>query len=379
MARDLKPRRCQRRRACLLLAGALGPAAMLAGVLGLAAMLAQPALAQTPAPKPVVAVPVRAGIPAVFPAGGPLAGGTTVTITGPGLAGAIAVSFGSQPAAAFRVVSACQIVAVSPPAGAGTVEVHVSTAGAPSGIWSAGTFTYARAPTVSSAPLSARQSTSVALHATVDAGGLPLTACQFKYGTTTSYGRAVACSQPIRATEAPGAVSAQLTDLQPASTYYYELVVSTLAGTTSGAAGTFTTGQSQVVGAPLVGLLVERVTDRPGVVGELLGIQGIAGAASGESLEVRCVVACQAPLALNVPPLNTDIVLSKITLARPALLSVATRIEIVVSARNEVSRYAIYAFTAAGSSLAVAVTASGCLSASAAAMQCPEPGRASRA
>jgi hypothetical protein len=360
MARNMKPFR-RHRAAGLTLAGALS----------LAAVLAAAGRAQTVTGRPVPAVSRTEAIPAVFPSGGPLAGGTMVTITGPNLAGAIAVSFGPKPATSFEVSSASQIVAVSPPASAGTVEVQVTTAAGAPAASSVGTFTYAHAPTVRSEALSAREPTSVTLHGTVNPDGLPLIGCQFRYGTTTSYGHTVACAHSVATTEPPVAVSATLNGLLPATGYHYELTVNTLAGTTSGAGGRFTTSQLRVVGAPLVGLLVERVTNRPGFIGELLGIQGITGAARGESLELFCVAACGVPLALNIPPLDADVVLRKITLARAVLLSVATRIEIEVSARGEISRYATYAFTAVGPSLAVSVTASGCLSANATAMRCP--------
>jgi hypothetical protein len=65
-------------------------------------------------------------VQAVTPAGGLLAGGTTVTIAGSGLSGAASVTFGSLPAASFSVDSASEITATTPP-GAGTVFVQVTT------------------------------------------------------------------------------------------------------------------------------------------------------------------------------------------------------------------------------------------------------------
>jgi probable HAF family extracellular repeat protein len=62
----------------------------------------------------------------VAPDRGPSAGGTTVTITGERLAGATSVMFGAAAAASFKVVSATELEAVSPP-GAGLVEVTVTT------------------------------------------------------------------------------------------------------------------------------------------------------------------------------------------------------------------------------------------------------------
>jgi len=80
----------------------------------------------------------------VSPSQGPASGGTSVVLTGTGLSGATAVSFGGTPAASFTVNSATQITAVAP-AGTGAVPVTVTTAGGTSGpVY----FFYLGAPTV---------------------------------------------------------------------------------------------------------------------------------------------------------------------------------------------------------------------------------------
>ncbi|MFF7459735.1 IPT/TIG domain-containing protein [Kitasatospora sp. NPDC008115] len=84
----------------------------------------------------------------VAPDHGPLAGGTTVTITGTNLTGATAVNFGAVAATAFTVDSDTQITATVPAASAaGPVDVTVTT---PGGTSAPGKFTYdAPAPAVS--------------------------------------------------------------------------------------------------------------------------------------------------------------------------------------------------------------------------------------
>src|SRR5258708_440075 len=77
----------------------------------------------------------------VNPNTGPTSGGTSVTITGTNFSGATAVSFGNNAAASFTVNSATQITATSP-AGVGTVDVTVTTAGGTSAISSGDRFTY---------------------------------------------------------------------------------------------------------------------------------------------------------------------------------------------------------------------------------------------
>ena len=79
----------------------------------------------------------------VSPSSGPDTGGTTVTISGTGLAGATAVHFGSA-SAAIASDSATEITVTSPSAGAtGAVSVTVTT---PAGTSGAATFTYLNPP-----------------------------------------------------------------------------------------------------------------------------------------------------------------------------------------------------------------------------------------
>ena len=62
------------------------------------------------------------------PAGGPIGGGTSVTLWGVNLDGVTAVSFGETPAASFTVDSPTQITATAPAHAAGAVFVTVTTA-----------------------------------------------------------------------------------------------------------------------------------------------------------------------------------------------------------------------------------------------------------
>ncbi|WP_295215675.1 putative Ig domain-containing protein [uncultured Brevundimonas sp.] len=92
-----------------------------------------------------VAAPV---VNAVSPASGPTAGGTTVILTGQQFANATAVTFGGTAATSFTVNSATQITATAP-AGTGTVNIRVTTAGGTSATSAANQYTYVGAPTVS--------------------------------------------------------------------------------------------------------------------------------------------------------------------------------------------------------------------------------------
>ena len=102
---------------------------------------------------PPVAVTWSGGFPsgapavsAVSPSSGPLAGGTTVTITGANLAGASAVDFDGQPAASFTVNSATRITAVAPAGNSNTPllpgDITVTTPAAVSAVSPVDEFTY---------------------------------------------------------------------------------------------------------------------------------------------------------------------------------------------------------------------------------------------
>ena len=75
---------------------------------------------------PAVSLPSVTGI---SPAVGAVGGGTTVTIMGANLSGAMAVDFGGVAAASYAVNPDASITAVSPAGSAGTVDVTVTTGG----------------------------------------------------------------------------------------------------------------------------------------------------------------------------------------------------------------------------------------------------------
>ncbi len=83
-----------------------------------------------------------ATVTGVVPNSGPISGGTTVTITGSGMAAAASVSFGDMPAG-FSVNDDSSLTAYSPPAeAAGTVAITVTSIGGTSATNPADLFTY---------------------------------------------------------------------------------------------------------------------------------------------------------------------------------------------------------------------------------------------
>jgi hypothetical protein len=83
-------------------------------------------------------VPALTGVTA---ATGPMAGGTSVTITGTNLSGAIKVVFGTTEAAGFTVDSGSQITAISPAEPVGRTNIRVTTPGGTSPVTTSDSFT----------------------------------------------------------------------------------------------------------------------------------------------------------------------------------------------------------------------------------------------
>ncbi|MEA2634842.1 MAG: hypothetical protein QOH92_1609, partial [Chloroflexota bacterium] len=161
-----------------------------------------------------------AGVPAVSsvaPSGGPLAGGTGVTITGTSFTGATAVSFGTTAAVTFNVASDTQITATSPAGSAGPVDVTVTAVDGSSAIVPADQFTYAAAPAVSSVAPSggpAAGGTSVAISGT-----------NFTGATAVSFGSAAASFTVTNDT--------QISATSPAGTGLADVTVTTVGGTSA--------------------------------------------------------------------------------------------------------------------------------------------------
>ena len=83
------------------------------------------------------------------PASGPSSGGTRVTLTGTGLLGTVAVTFGGASGTNLIVLSGSQVMVTTPPHAVGTVDVVVWSNITGSGATGAGLFTYVGGSTVS--------------------------------------------------------------------------------------------------------------------------------------------------------------------------------------------------------------------------------------
>ena len=189
-------------------------------------------------------------ITSISPAGGPTAGGTSVTITGTnfsGLSGAAAVRFGATNAASYTVNSATSITATAP-AGTGSQDVRVTTPGGTTANTAADDFTYYAPPTI----------TSLAPGAGPEAGGNTVTitgtsfaglsgAAAVRFGATNATSYTVNSTTSITATAPPGTGTQDVSVTTPGGTtantaadnytYYAVPTVTSISPTSGPAAG----------------------------------------------------------------------------------------------------------------------------------------------
>ncbi|MGO4649772.1 beta strand repeat-containing protein, partial [Nocardia sp. 2YAB30] len=170
----------------------------------------------------------------VIPNVGPVSGGTTVVLTGTGLTGATAVTFGGTPATSFTVNSATQITAVAP-AGTGTVPVTVTTSG---GTTNGVAYTYVSVPTLTTLVPS---SGPVAGGTTVVVTGTGLTGA-----TAVTFGGTPATSFTVNS-------ATQITAVAPAGTGTVQVTVTTAGGTSNGLAYTYISVPTLITDVPNVG------------------------------------------------------------------------------------------------------------------------------
>ncbi|MDR7224981.1 IPT/TIG domain-containing protein [Aminobacter aminovorans] len=171
-------------------------------------------------------------VTSITPTSGPASGGTFITITGTNFSSATAVSFGGTPATSFTVISPTQITATSP-AGAGIVDVRVTTVGGTSAVSAADRFTYIPAPTV----------TSISPTSGPTAGGttVVITGTGFSGASAVTFGATAATGYTVNS-------ATQISATSPAGTGTIDVRVTTGGGTSATSAA----DQFTYIGAPVV-------------------------------------------------------------------------------------------------------------------------------
>jgi hypothetical protein len=99
------------------------------------------------------------------------------------------------------------------------------------------TFATLQAAQLSTGAATSISSSKATLNGLVIPGGVPLTSCQFDYGTDTSYGTTVPCSQSLASIGSGSsnvAVSAEVSGLTAGTPYHFRLRVGNALGTTAG-------------------------------------------------------------------------------------------------------------------------------------------------
>ncbi len=162
-------------------------------------------------------------VSSISPAAGPIAGGTTVTITGKDIAGASAVSFGSTAATSVTTATSTTLTAVAPAGAAGPVDVTVTTPGGTTAVTpSADTYSYVTTPTVTSI-----SSTSTPAGGPTGGGTqVMINGTGFANVTGVSFGSTAATSYSVNSV---GSISA----VAPAGTGTVDVTVTTALGTTA--------------------------------------------------------------------------------------------------------------------------------------------------
>jgi phosphodiesterase/alkaline phosphatase D-like protein len=169
----------------------------------------------------------------VFVAGGISNQVADVEITKHNLAGTELDSFG----AGVTTVGNNQVgLAVNPATG----NVYASRSNGDVRIWSE-----VQPPTVVTGSATSIGQTTATLNGTVNPNAQAVTACEFEYGTTTSYGQTAPCvpdAATIGSGSSPVSVSANVTGLNPDTEYHFRLTATNAAaGETNGNDGTFET------------------------------------------------------------------------------------------------------------------------------------------
>jgi phosphodiesterase/alkaline phosphatase D-like protein len=101
--------------------------------------------------------------------------------------------------------------------------------------------TASKPPVVVTGTATAVAQTTATLNATVDPEDETVSDCHFEYGTTESYGTSIPCSSLPGSGTSPVPVSANVTGLNPKTTYHFRIVATNPGGTSFGADGTFET------------------------------------------------------------------------------------------------------------------------------------------
>lgn len=159
----------------------------------------------------------------ISPSSGPLAGSTSVTITGTGFTSSSTVAFGGSAGTSVSVISSTSLTAVSPSGSAGTVHITVTTAGGASAASSADQFIYTSSPLID----------TVSPSSGLNAGGtsVTITGGNFTGVTAVTFGDTDATSFTVNSDTQITAVSPQKSLTSGSSSSTVDIAVTNSNGT----------------------------------------------------------------------------------------------------------------------------------------------------
>jgi hypothetical protein len=188
-----------------------------------------------------IVLPVAA-TPVIAPAAGVYPEGQIVTITDATAGATIYYTVnGTTPGTASAKYTAPFLVSSSQ-----TVKAIATATSYTNSAVASATYNLISSPTALAIPATAIATPDATLNAVVNTFGLA-GSYAFQYGTSSTALTSVTARTTLAATNGPVAVSAKLTTLKGKTTYYFQVVVTTTAGTSSGAILSFTTGTTAAI------------------------------------------------------------------------------------------------------------------------------------
>jgi DNA-binding beta-propeller fold protein YncE len=115
-------------------------------------------------------------------------------------------------------------------------------------------------PDVALTAASERKAHSAVLNGTVDPDEAGAVTCLFEYGTSTAYGHSVPCSKAVPSGNSPVAVSAEVSGLEPDTTYHFRLKATNTNGPNTSQDGEFRSGGPGILLVSSVGISAEAAT-----------------------------------------------------------------------------------------------------------------------
>jgi large repetitive protein len=206
-------------------------------------------------------------VTSVSPASGPASGGTVVTINGTGFtAGSTNVEFGTAAGTAITFVSATQLTVTSP-AGAGGVDITVTTPGGTSATSSSDQFTYSADITADQATLDSTNATAAGF---TIAGGT--TGEAFTYSVQSSGGSATVTGSGTLTSTSQDVTGINVSSL-PAGTLTYTVTLANNPGT-------------PLTATAKLGLIVTSAPATTATVGQVYTYTVVTNAPSGDTVTV---------------------------------------------------------------------------------------------